>query len=104
MIDRNTTQSINVDSNFASIPDGDSLTCIMPPDGGDYWPYGGNPETSGQSEDSSGRSTGDKVGIALGVIFGIVFVAVLAWFIRKWALARRARLPTSYGRQGFGKF
>ncbi|KAL5487999.1 hypothetical protein ACEPAI_6107 [Sanghuangporus weigelae] len=104
VIDRNNTQSINVQSDFATISDGDGLTCIQPPDGGDYWPYGGSPETS-TPEEGSGTSTGAKVGLALGIIFGVALVAVLAWFVRRWALARRAQ-QANYGRQGFvrGKF
>ncbi|EJD01389.1 uncharacterized protein FOMMEDRAFT_126269 [Fomitiporia mediterranea MF3/22] len=101
VIDKNTTQSSNVQSDFVAISDGDSLTCIQPPDGGDFWPYGGSPETTGQAGgERSGNSTGDKVGIALGVILGIIFVAALAWFIRRWALARSARQGI-YGGKGF---
>src|ERR1700733_5351536 len=29
--------------NMATVPDADSLTCIMPSDG-NFWPYGGQPE------------------------------------------------------------
>ena len=104
MVDRNNTQTINVQSEFATISDGDALTCIQPPDGGDYWPYGGSPETS--EEEGSGASTGAKVGLALGITFGVIAVAALAWFIRRWVMARRAGQKANSARQGFtrGKF
>ena len=29
-------------SNFQPVQDAQGLTCVRPPPGGDYWPYGGN--------------------------------------------------------------
>ena len=43
--DQNTVQSSTIQGDFQTIPDGNSLTCITPPPGGDYWPYGGNPSS-----------------------------------------------------------
>lgn len=79
------------------------MTCILPPDGGDYWPYGGNPSnnstTSGggggggstNSNDNSGGglSGGAKAGIAIGVILGVALVAVATYLIRKAALKKQ---------------
>ncbi|KAH8118393.1 hypothetical protein DFH11DRAFT_1567138 [Phellopilus nigrolimitatus] len=100
---KNTTESLSIQSGFESITDGSSLTCIVPPAGGDFWPYGGNPGNS-QPVSSGGPSKGTKVGMALGIVFGVALVAVLAWFIRKWAIARRSRVPTGRGRFVRGKF
>ena len=105
--DQNTVQSSNIQGDFQTVPDGDSLTCIMPPDGGDYWPFGGNPSTSpsststpsstqstgtatpsGASSPHTGLSSGAKAGIAVGVILGVVAIAALTHFVRKWALNR----------------
>ncbi|KAH9015928.1 hypothetical protein EDB85DRAFT_2076291 [Lactarius pseudohatsudake] len=36
--------STTLQPDFQSVPDAKGLTCIQPPDGGDYWPYGGNPQ------------------------------------------------------------
>ncbi|KAI5123415.1 hypothetical protein M0805_006120 [Coniferiporia weirii] len=93
VIEQNTTVLSTTQSDFQNIADGSSLTCIEPPTDGDFWPYGGNPEGSGESE-SGGSSKGRKVGLALGITFGIIFVAALAWFIRRWALARQSRFRT----------
>ena len=108
--DQNTVQSSNIQSDVSIISDGDSLTCIMPPDGGDYWPYGGNPSSSQPSPGSSatpsasgspssagggGLSGGAKAGIAIGVILGVVVIGVLTHFIRKAAL-QRARMAGRY--------
>ncbi|KAI0375936.1 hypothetical protein BV20DRAFT_1048178 [Pilatotrama ljubarskyi] len=101
--DQNTVQSSNIQSGFQLIPDGNSLTCIMPPEGGDYWPFGGNPSSSGSSPTSSGSPTsnsspsshgglsgGAKAGIAIGVILGVAALAIVTYFVRNWAV-RRAR-------------
>lgn len=100
VINTNTTESSTTQSDFSVVSDGDNLICIQPPDGGDYWPYGGNPEEgTNQSEESTGPSVGSKVGLALGIIFGVLFAAVAAWFIRKWFInyQNRNKLGTTKG-------
>lgn len=103
--DQNTVQSSNIQNGFQTVPDGDSLTCIIPPDGGDFWPFGGNPSspsstsTPGSSQPTgtatpsgasshTGLSAGAKAGIAVGVILGVVTIAVLTYVVRNWALGR----------------
>jgi hypothetical protein len=106
VVDYNNTDSLTLQSNFVQISDGDSLTCILPPDGGDYWPFGGapsgnnknttsgggggntpnNPSNSGEKNELSG---GAKAGIAVGVVLGAILVVVAAYFIRKAALKRQ---------------
>ncbi|KAJ3831913.1 hypothetical protein F5878DRAFT_41917 [Lentinula raphanica] len=88
VIDLNTVSQSTTQSNFTTINDGDSLTCVQPPDGGDYWPFGGNPSTSTPSSPSSSHSSSSTVGIVVGVIVGVLFVAVLTFFIRRWVLKR----------------
>ncbi|THH11505.1 hypothetical protein EW145_g634 [Phellinidium pouzarii] len=101
VIENNTTQSSTTQTDFQAITDGSSLTCIVPPSDGDFWPYGGSPESSSPSghSESEGTSTGTKVGMALGITFGVIFVALLAWYIRRWALARQSRVRTGARRQ-----
>lgn len=91
---RNVQQS-TTQFDFQNITDGDGLTCILPPDGGDFWPFGGNPTTpttptTGQSSPSKGAglSGGAKAGIAIAVIVGVILIAAAVWFIRRAALAR----------------
>lgn len=97
-VEKSTTQF-----EFVNVPDGDALTCILPPDGGNYWPYGGNPEGDGdpfdESEGTSGSSKGRVAGIVVGVILGLAAIALTSWFLRRWALRRRLRgvaRPRSY--------
>jgi parallel beta-helix repeat protein len=88
---QNTVSKSTTQSNFTSISDGNSLTCVQPPDGGDYWPFGGNPSPSNNnngSSESGHRSSGSKAGIAIGVILGLLAIAISAFFIRRWALRR----------------
>ncbi|KAI0068544.1 hypothetical protein BV25DRAFT_1792614 [Artomyces pyxidatus] len=98
VIDNSNVTDTTTQSDFQPIPDGQGLTCVVPPDGGDYWPYGGNPASSNSSappvpvpepaQSSSGLSGGAKAGIAVGVILGVLAIAIATYFIRKWALAR----------------
>jgi parallel beta-helix repeat protein len=96
VIDINNTAQSTTQSNFSANTDGDALTCVLPPDGGDYWPFGGNPSTSPSSPPSSSSSpskssqssTGKIVGIVVGVVGGMLLIALAAWYIRKWALKR----------------
>jgi len=91
-------------TNFQSVQDAKGLTCVQPPNGGDYWPYGGNPSTgnytvsssvptpapSSSSSPSSGShsSTGRKAGLAIGIIIAIVATIVAIIVVRKWAAQR----------------
>lgn len=113
----NLTSNLNLQSDFVQVPDADSLTCILPPDGGDYWPFRTNPpgasnSTSGgggSSHDSpsngggkGGLSGGAKAGIAIGVVLGVALIAVVTYFIRKAALKKEApgsRLLSSHNSQ-----
>jgi hypothetical protein len=102
VVDRNNTDLLTLQTDFTQIPDGDSLTCILPPDGGDYWPFQENSPSSTSTTPStpsstssgssgtphSGLSGGAKAGIAIGVILGVVVIAVAAYFIRKAAVKK----------------
>lgn len=109
-MDTNDTQSMSVQSDFQTGIDGDGLTCVLPPDGGDYWPFGGNPDPnvppvsssepySSESSGGGGTTKGQKIGIALGVILGVLFVALATWLIRRWAVRRSANRTTDTTRR-----
>lgn len=104
MFGANNTADLTLQSDFVQIPDGDSLTCILPPDGGDYWPYGGSPSSSNNNTTSDGGSgngsnpsgsngggltAGAKAGIAVGVILGVALLAIATYFIRRAALKKQ---------------
>lgn len=105
VVDYNNTEGLTLQPGFQQITDGDSLTCILPPDGGDYWPFGGNPSgnnttsgggdstpnspNSGGDSGKNGLSAGAKAGIAIGVILGLALIAAATYFIRKAALKRQ---------------
>ena len=115
VVDWATVQSSTVQLDFQNITDGDGLTCILPPDGGDYWPFGGNPSpvagepgaasatSSGGAAQASGSGSGGlsggaKAGIAIAVIVGFFALAIAAWFIRKRALkSLEMRRRSAYG-------
>ncbi|KAG2135711.1 uncharacterized protein EDB93DRAFT_1322697 [Suillus bovinus] len=92
VIDINNTAQSTTQSNFVDNNNGDALTCVLPPPGGDYWPFGGNPSSSSSptspEPSSSHSSTGKIVGIVLGVIAAILFLAFVTWYTRRWALRR----------------
>ncbi|KII94656.1 hypothetical protein PLICRDRAFT_33470 [Plicaturopsis crispa FD-325 SS-3] len=104
VIDQSNTQNSQTQADFQAVSSGDGLTCVMPPAGGDFWPFGGNPgagassytppvsvpepEATAGSSGGGKSSTGRKVGIALGVIFGLAAVALVALLLRRWAIKR----------------
>ena len=111
IIDQNTVRTSTIQAGFMNVSNGDGLTCILPPDGGDFWPYGGNPNpapgepgaptpeqpTGEQSSGGGGGLTGgDKAGIAIGVIFGTLALALLVWWIRRTVLKRAERNGAGY--------
>ncbi|KAK7696256.1 hypothetical protein QCA50_000909 [Cerrena zonata] len=103
VMDLNTTTQSTTQIDFQAITDGDGLTCILPPDGGDFWPFGGSPETNGnQSQSSSGGlGGGGKAGIAIGVILGVIALAAVCWVVRKWAIKRAATPQQTWERGGY---
>ncbi|KAJ7639529.1 hypothetical protein FB45DRAFT_828419 [Roridomyces roridus] len=104
-----TAASSTFQKDFVLIPDAKSLTCVLPPDGGDYWPFGGDPGAgaslsgstgtslsplpSGQSYSSSDSSTSTSkasstAGVVVGVLAGIAILVVMTWFLRKFMMKR----------------
>ncbi|KAH7919536.1 hypothetical protein BV22DRAFT_1115172 [Leucogyrophana mollusca] len=98
VIDISNVQKSTTQSDLVSIADGDNLICVLPPEGGDYWPFGGNPASNSTppvgppeanpSSPGNHSTTGTTIGIVFGAIGGVILIAVIAWFIRKWALRR----------------
>jgi len=90
VMDQKTVSASTTQPDFVNIPDGDTLTCIVPPSEGDFWPFGGNPGDTPTTapHSSSHSSTGRTVALVLGILGGILFVALVAWFVRKKAIAR----------------
>lgn len=89
-------------SDFQPVQDAKSLTCVQPPNGGNYWPYGGNPSpgnftppisvSSSSSRDSKGHSSaGAKAALAVGIIAVVVAIIAAIIFVRRWALKRKLR-------------
>jgi hypothetical protein len=115
VVDYNNTDTLTLQSNFDQIPDGDSLTCILPPDGGDYWPFrspggsndttsgggggdgGSSPNNSSGGNKKGGLSGGAKAGIAVGVIVGVAVIAIATYLIRKAALKRQQQSTKRLG-------
>jgi len=102
IIQSNTTSSMSISSNFVNIADGDSLTCVLPPNGGDFWPFGLNPSNasftpptgspgspspnSGTPGSSNGSNAARNGAIAGGVIIALLLCGLAAWLIRKYIL------------------
>lgn len=93
VVDPTSTGSLTLQSSFNLIPGGDSLTCVLPPNGGDFWPFGTNPSNTSQPTNTPGSKSenGRKAGIAVGVIVGFLALCAALWFIRRWAAKRAGR-------------
>lgn len=120
VIEQDSVTQSSIQADFDNVVNADSLTCVLPPHGGDYWPFGGNHDSSGapsvpgepspidQGGNGAGAGTGTskqtKVGLAVGITFGLLSAALLTWLLRKWCLARNGRArshpawtPASHG-------
>jgi hypothetical protein len=103
IIDLVNVTSTTVQSGFQSVQDADGLTCVQPPPGGDYWPYGGNPipdnftpplptSSSTSSTPSSTQHHGTarvSGGLIVGAITAVIAVIAALLFVRRWALNRQ---------------
>ena len=97
----NTTSSMSISSNFVNISNGNSLICVLPPNGGDFWPFGLNPSSPQPNSTSTstpsggggggGRSGAIIGGIVLGGVILILLLCSLATWLRKYLLRRKAR-------------
>lgn len=119
IVDPSTSTGLTTQSNFQTISDGSSLTCVLPPNGGDFWPFSLNPSNSSApmtttttslpnstsvGTSSAAGSSGSKVGIAVGITTGIIICAFATWLIRRWVISRRqtaylfnqSKRPTNY--------
>ncbi|KAG8219008.1 hypothetical protein J3R82DRAFT_4764 [Butyriboletus roseoflavus] len=113
VIDMNTTSKSATQFDFSADSSGNSLTCVVPPTGGAYWPFGGTPNSTGPpvsppeagpTTSSSGSSTGSNgsiAGIVIGTIVAVLLLGAATWYVRKWAIkrsipARYPRPPTDY--------
>ncbi|KXN89470.1 hypothetical protein AN958_05632 [Leucoagaricus sp. SymC.cos] len=94
VLDTNTTGVLSVQTGFEIIPDGDSLTCVLPPNGGDFWPFGQDPNSTTGAPTPRSRprhthvSGGGVAGIVIGAILGLIGFVVAGWLIRRWLLRR----------------
>ncbi|KAJ6536710.1 hypothetical protein DFH09DRAFT_1178561 [Mycena vulgaris] len=92
----NSTTGCTLQSDFQLISDADSLTCVLPPPDGDYWPYkpdstsstSASQSSESDSASSTKTSTSATAGVIVGVLAGVVALAVATWFVRKWLLKR----------------
>jgi hypothetical protein len=122
VVDQANVTSSTLQSDFQSVQDAKGLTCVLPPDGGDYWPYGGNPSpgnftppisspplsspapSSSAHAQGSGQhsSTGAKVGLAIGIVVGVIVIIAVAIFVRRRAMNRQLMNSVSRARSNAG--
>ena len=87
----NTTTSMSISSNFVDIGQGDSLTCLIPPNGGDFWPFGPNPSNSTSTPGTSGGSAHSGAIVVVGIILALLLCGLATWLVRKYILRKKAR-------------
>ena len=99
VIEDNTTTLMSISSNFVNISDGNSLNCLVPPNGGDFWPFGLNPSspsslstpTSIPVSTGGGRGGAIVGGIVLGGVLLVLLLCGIATWLRKFILRRKVR-------------
>lgn len=82
MVDRNNTEDLQLEYGFQNISNGDALICILPPNGGDNWPFR-------DQYSAGGLSRVGKIGVALGAFFAVCLIAIVSYLIRNANLKRR---------------
>jgi len=95
ILDTNTTDSLSVQTGFEVIPGADSLICIVPPDGGNFWPFKLHSLHSratilmveSQTYTSSGGTTDIVIFILLGLICFFIAAFIAAYLI--WVKLRK---------------
>jgi len=90
-------ESGRVQPEFVGISDGDALTCVLPPNGGDFWPFGSDagPQTpldgTGIADADRGGGGSNKAsvaGAAVGAIVGFAVLCVAVFYGRRWYLRK----------------
>ncbi|KAH9482304.1 hypothetical protein JR316_0004402 [Psilocybe cubensis] len=91
ILDPTTTTDMSVQSDFQHSNEADAFTCVLPPNGGDFWPFGLNPSNSSTSAGTNGTkpTSGNTAGVAIGVIVAVIATAIITWFARKKIIAHR---------------
>ncbi|KAF9450934.1 hypothetical protein P691DRAFT_809138 [Macrolepiota fuliginosa MF-IS2] len=114
LLDTNTTSLLSIQTGFEIVRDGDSLTCVLPPNGGDFWPFGTNPSNTTEPSGAPTPRTpprhkhvsgGGIAGIVIGVVLCLIGLIVAGWLLRRWMLKRRqAQKPLNISRPLPSKF
>ncbi|PPQ67583.1 hypothetical protein CVT25_012077 [Psilocybe cyanescens] len=95
ILDPSTTTAMSVQSDFQLSNAADAFTCVLPPNGGDFWPFGLNPSNASSATTGTSGMNGTKssssntAGVAVGVVVSVVATGIIAWFVRKKFIARR---------------
>jgi len=93
VVDPHTIKNVTLQSNFVNISGCDSLTCVLLPNGDDFWPFGVSPS----SPFDPGRKTIDtsdtsysisSTTVPVAVIVSLLTAAISAIFIRRLVLSR----------------
>jgi len=86
IIDTDSTNSSSIQTGFEVVSDADSLICIVPPDGGDFWPFKSSyllsRATTLMAERQQAHTSGGGVaGIVICLLLGLIFFFIAAFIM-----------------------
>lgn len=98
ILDPNTTDSSFIQTGFEDVPGADSLICIVPPDGGDFWPFKQHSLVSRATILMAGfqqtlTSGGGVAGIVICILLGLIcfFIAAFIAAYSIWIKLRKRK-------------
>ncbi|KAI0286460.1 hypothetical protein BC826DRAFT_917816, partial [Russula brevipes] len=82
IVDYSNVTNTTLQSDFQAVQNCKKLTCAVPPNGGNYWPYGsypssGNDKRTPPAAHAGSKSRGSTVGLAVGITVIVVFALIL---------------------------
>ncbi|TDL29398.1 hypothetical protein BD410DRAFT_779798 [Rickenella mellea] len=94
LVDQSLVNGSSLQVDFQPVADGNALTCIIPPQSGDQWPYS-NGTTTPPTGNSGQLPVGSRALLIVGVILGVLAAMGATWFVVKWRRRKGTRSPSS---------
>ncbi|KAI0286464.1 hypothetical protein BC826DRAFT_82245 [Russula brevipes] len=94
IVDYSNVTNSTLQSDFQAVQDCKLLTCVVPPNGGNYWPYGSHPSSGNDKHTSpsahGSKSPGLKIGLPVGITIAVLAAVIL---VRRYRRSRIRETP-----------
>ncbi|KAI0286456.1 hypothetical protein BC826DRAFT_82182 [Russula brevipes] len=95
IVDYSNVTNSTLQSDFQAVQDGKLLTCVVPPNGGDDWPYGSYPPSGNDKRTSPSAHRSKSLRSTVGFAVGIAVIVAIAIFlvVRRYGKPRIRETP-----------